>query len=50
VLKGGTPSTSDVRSNGTKNIPAFLVPMTVITKDNVRELVDSGYFPGYTGK
>lgn len=46
ILKGEKPTTSETRSNETKDIPAFLVPMTVITKDNIqKELIDSGYFP-----
>ena len=46
ILKGETPSTDEVRNNETKDVPAFLVPMTVITKDNIQaELIDSGYFP-----
>lgn len=45
MLKGETPEAEETLNNGTKDIPAFLIPNTVVTKDNIQEiLVDSGYF------
>ena len=45
ILKGEKPTASESINNGTKDIPAFLIPNTVVTQDNIQEvLVDSGYF------
>lgn len=45
LLRGETPEASETFNNGFKDIPSFMIPNTVITKDNIQaELVDSGYF------
>lgn len=43
VLEGKTPSTTSTYNNGAKNVPAKQTPVQVITKDNVKLLVESGY-------
>ena len=45
LLKGETPEAPETLNNGTKDVPAFLIPNTVVTKDNIQEiLIDSEYF------
>lgn len=45
LLKGETPEAAEIINNGTKDVPAFLIPNTVVTKDNIQEvLIDSEYF------
>ena len=45
MLKGEEPSFNGTKNNGTVDVPAMLVDMTVVTQDNIQEIfVDSGYF------
>lgn len=45
LLRGEAPQTSTHQNNGTKDVPSFMIPMTVITQDNIQEmLIDSEYF------
>ncbi len=43
ILAGKTPDTTSVYDNGKTDIPARQMPITVITKENVKLLVESGY-------
>ncbi|MBR7064884.1 MAG: sugar-binding protein [Treponema sp.] len=43
ILEGKTPSTTSTYNNGVKDVPAKQTPVQVITKDNVKLLVESGY-------
>lgn len=47
IIEGKMPMTSSTYNNGKKDVPAKQTNITVITKDNVKELEDSGYIdPG----
>jgi len=43
ILAGKTPATTGSYNNGAKDVPAKQTAVTVITKDNVNLLTDSGY-------
>lgn len=43
ILDGSSPVTTGMYTNGSKEVPAKQTPVTVITKDNVKDLVTSGY-------
>lgn len=45
ILKNTTPETATTYNNGAKDVPAKQTDVTVVTKDNYKEvLVDSGYY------
>ncbi len=45
VIDGNTPATDTTYNNGVMDVPAKQAPVTVVTKENVKEvLIDSGYY------
>lgn len=45
ILNGEEPETEKLENNGARDIPTRETPITVVTKENVKEaLIDSGYY------